>query len=608
MAMMVAGIVAPAMSQASTVYTVTTTADSGTGSLRAALGSALDGDEVTFASSVTGSIDLQSPLEVSHSVTIDGPGAGVLSIDGQHQVEDLIVNDSNAGTVSISGLTFTHGKGQTGGGIGVAAGSNVALSHVRVTDNAATAQGGGIYLTGANVSLFKTTVSGNTAPDGGGVFADLPSGSHLSVLRSTISGNTAASGQGAAVEAQGESRYVAASTSTKYSCPEGESLVDGNECTPYYIPLGSFYYCEEGSLTGSEGDYTCVDQYAATYNTESGEYECDGAELVGDECYRDYGSADKDYYGGYYTCSRKEAFNSRDGRLQPRSVQPEYCDSYAYTSYSPGAYLAPGSVSISISTVAGNTAPSGDAALYFKGLDGSSSVGSSTVASNQAAGIGVDAKSEAPTLGASIVAGNNKDCVGTAPVDGGFNLDSDGSCALTATGSHSSAAGIVAALGALADNGGPTQTIALARTSDPAHGVVPATFAAPGASSPVCTLNDQRGVAAAGTPCDIGAFQVEKAPTITATAKHINVHRVRVTFHCHSASPAISITCPPPVTVHGNGSHTVTGKVVAQDGRTASVSKTVQIGPAGSSRIHVAVTGIDRTGNRVTRQGSYTAS
>ena len=66
--------------QAATI-TVTNTNDSGPGSLRQALAVAHDGDRITFA--VSGTITLTSgALVVARNVTISGPGANHLSIDG----------------------------------------------------------------------------------------------------------------------------------------------------------------------------------------------------------------------------------------------------------------------------------------------------------------------------------------------------------------------------------------------------------------------------------------------------------------------------------------------------------------------------------------------
>src|SRR5258708_19065984 len=61
--------------------TVTNTNDSGPGSLRQALDSASDGDTINFTA--TGTISLTSgELLVNRSVTIFGPGAATLAVDG----------------------------------------------------------------------------------------------------------------------------------------------------------------------------------------------------------------------------------------------------------------------------------------------------------------------------------------------------------------------------------------------------------------------------------------------------------------------------------------------------------------------------------------------
>jgi hypothetical protein len=83
--------------------------------------------------------------------------------------------------------------------------------------------------------------------------------------------------------------------------------------------------------------------------------------------------------------------------------------------------------------------------------------------------------------------------------------------------------------GSLADNGGPTQTIALLNSpspptqeANPALAMVPASFDLPepvhGVSA-ACSLPDQRGVVpAAGIDCDIGAFHLQASTTTLAAS------------------------------------------------------------------------------------------
>ncbi|MGZ4343187.1 MAG: hypothetical protein ACXVHX_14720 [Solirubrobacteraceae bacterium] len=74
-------LVAPGVAQA---VTVTSTADSGMGSLRDAIANATDGQTIDFSPALNGqTITLTSgALMVTHSLTISGPGAGNLTVEG----------------------------------------------------------------------------------------------------------------------------------------------------------------------------------------------------------------------------------------------------------------------------------------------------------------------------------------------------------------------------------------------------------------------------------------------------------------------------------------------------------------------------------------------
>src|SRR5947208_14793728 len=87
--------------------TVTNTNDSGPGSLRQALSIANDGDTITFA--VTGTITLTSGgLPITKNLTISGPGADQLSIDGNQAL--LVLGIFPDKTAVISGLTVRNGQ------------------------------------------------------------------------------------------------------------------------------------------------------------------------------------------------------------------------------------------------------------------------------------------------------------------------------------------------------------------------------------------------------------------------------------------------------------------------------------------------------------------
>jgi hypothetical protein len=136
--------------------TVTSNADSGVGSLRSALSSAVAGDIVTFNASMT--VNLNSQLVISKNLTVEGDlnldGVADVTISGQHKTQVLKVNSGV--TATLDGLVITKGlaagDGSNGGsgisaanllGAGISNFGNLTLNNVSVTENAASGGGGG---------------------------------------------------------------------------------------------------------------------------------------------------------------------------------------------------------------------------------------------------------------------------------------------------------------------------------------------------------------------------------------------------------------------------------------------------------------------------------
>ncbi len=99
--------------------TVTNNLDNGSvGSLRYEIGKAHKGDTIVFAPSLDGQIILLSgsELDITKSLTIQGPGAGLLTIHGgANGVSDFLGSrvfavEKNT-NVTLSGLTITNGAG-----------------------------------------------------------------------------------------------------------------------------------------------------------------------------------------------------------------------------------------------------------------------------------------------------------------------------------------------------------------------------------------------------------------------------------------------------------------------------------------------------------------
>jgi predicted outer membrane repeat protein len=173
---------------------VTNNNDSSAGSLRQVIGSVCAGSTITFAPNVTGQINLTSgELVVGKSMTINGPGASVLSVRRDNAAGTFrIFNVTPAGVVAnLSGLTIANGIGVPSGG-GIHNSGTLNLARVAVSGNLAT-NGGGIYNNSGTLNITDSTVSGNTLGliidgSGGGIFNF---GGTLNVINSTISGNTA---------------------------------------------------------------------------------------------------------------------------------------------------------------------------------------------------------------------------------------------------------------------------------------------------------------------------------------------------------------------------------------------------------------------------------
>lgn len=182
----------PTLAAHAATITVTTTADSGPGSLRQAIQDAASGDTINF--SVTGAITLTSgELFITKNLNIHGPGATSLAISGDDA--SRVVRIGSGITVTISDITIRNGNAF--GGAGIHNSGALTLVNVAVRDNTSESSGGGILNYGP-LNLTNVTISGNTAsgadPGGGGI---AHFGGAATLNNVTISGNSAISTGGA---------------------------------------------------------------------------------------------------------------------------------------------------------------------------------------------------------------------------------------------------------------------------------------------------------------------------------------------------------------------------------------------------------------------------
>lgn len=188
---------------------VTTTADSGAGSLRDTIAAANDGDTIRFDAALNGQAIILTSAEllINKNLTIDGPGANLLAVQRSTAIGTPAFRIfTTAGTynqpnsITIAGLTISNGNDSgSGGGI-----SNVAhsltIDRCVISGNSAPS-GGGIYCAGSHgytptVNVIHSTISGNSSTTGGGIYVVGPyfygfRGGALAITDCTISANTA---------------------------------------------------------------------------------------------------------------------------------------------------------------------------------------------------------------------------------------------------------------------------------------------------------------------------------------------------------------------------------------------------------------------------------
>ncbi len=149
-------------------FVVSNSLNDGPGSLRTAIASA-DSYEDVINFDVTGTITLSSELGIYNGLTIQGPGADLLSISGGGVCRVFYIE--TAESVDISGLSIVSGyaENSAGGGMYNMA-DNLTVTDCTLNGNAADDTGGGMYNYKSNSTVTNCTFSSNTANYGGGMY------------------------------------------------------------------------------------------------------------------------------------------------------------------------------------------------------------------------------------------------------------------------------------------------------------------------------------------------------------------------------------------------------------------------------------------------------
>jgi predicted outer membrane repeat protein len=354
-------------------YSVSSLADSGTGSLRAGLA---DTTVANICFGVQGTITLSSPLQVVTPVTISANG--VVTISGNNQVGIFVISPSlPTDAIRINGFTLTNGNATAGnniygGAVWVQQG-NVTLVGTSITSNTATS-GGGIYNSGT-LLLTGCGITNNTTTNGtgGGIYNS--EGASLSLASTTVSGNSAGTSGGGGLDNYGTAQVVGGTFSNNQGYQGGAILNESGGQLP--ISQGTTFSNNLASLNGG-----------AIYNVGS-------------------------------TTTTQALFNGNQAQGVAEVVS---CG---------GAFCNQGTATISESTFSNNTTTGSGGAIETQGY-AILTLNDVTISANTAGvlGSGLDIESlTTPTINNSIIAGNTaipgaviSDCNGCTASNGAANL------------------------------------------------------------------------------------------------------------------------------------------------------------------------------------------
>jgi hypothetical protein len=419
--------------------TVVNTLDHGDGSLRDTIALARPDDTIDFDPKLAGGTILLTTdmLTIDKDLSVVGLGADQLTVSAAVDTGKSVFN-TNAANIEISGLTIANSKHG-----GVFNAGTLTLSDCTVRNNFSPT-GGGIYNVG-NMTIDNCLIINDSADLGGGIEHE----GFLMYLTNTVVMNNKANIAGGGIG----------------NTFGGSALIINNSAI-----IGNVAAAQDGGGIYNQGtakisDSTVADNFAAKLGggiLNSDALSIDGCTISGNMA--DRGGGVFNYSTATFTNStiaNNQALNGPGGGIT--DLAP---DGYMYQSNS---------------TVAGNSSVKGGGGLSVEG--GQPQLHNTLMALNSAP-VGPDV--------VGTIASQGFNLIGDGSGAGGF-VDSD----LVGTDDNP----IDPLLGALADNGGPTLTMALLDGS-------PAIDAGDSTGAP---LVDQRGLPRDELP-DIGAFEVQPSP------------------------------------------------------------------------------------------------
>jgi Bacterial Ig-like domain (group 3)/MBG domain (YGX type)/Right handed beta helix region len=470
-----------------------------------------------------------SPLELEDTggtQTITGPAAGVtISGAGNSRVFQV---DSGV-TASISGLTISGGSIGYGSGAGLANYGTATLADCTLSGNSGSPYSGAagefnsstanLTMTDCTVSgnsgfgtgglansgtanLTDCTINGNYAPYNGGV-SNYSSTANLIMTGCTVSGNTS-NEYGGGVFNSGTATLIdctlsdnSGGTSTFFGGEGGGLANDGTatltDCTVSGNSADGGGGIDNGG-TATLTDCTLSDNSATTGGGLANGYGL--AVLTGCTI---SGNTSGDSGGGVFNLGTVNLTDCTVSDNSAGTLGGPYSGGSGADNGGGGGVYNYGTAALTDCTLSGNTAAS--AAGMIDAYHGAAVLTNTIVAGN----IGPSGASD---IGGTKVSGSNN-LIGTGG-SGGLTNGVDGNIVLTSLANLD--------LAPLANNGGPTQTMALLPGSPAIGAGVIADY--PGTTTPITT--DQRDEPLDAPNPDIGAFQTQVATLITLNFSGIN--------------------------------------------------------------------------------------
>jgi hypothetical protein len=483
-------------------FIVSTTSDNGNGSLREAITQAninpgvdtIDFSGGEFEDNTADIITLTSgELSITDSLIINGLGAEVLTVSGNNTYR--VFNISQPGTeATINGLTIVNGSADgNGNGGGIHNQSVLNLNNSIISDSTATF-GGGIYNEGTT-TLVETLISDNSADIEGGGIANFGT---LTVTQSSLSGNSAET-EGGGIANFGTANLTQTTVSGNSAETEGGGIFNNDTITLTQTTVSENTAASGGGISNTS-TATVVESIVSENTAASGGGISNTGTVMVSE-----------------TSVSENTAQSGGGISNTGTAMVSNSTLFANTANIDGGAISnsgAGTTALTNNTIVENTAQSGGG---IANISGEVTITNSTITENTAQSGGGVFNQDLTILNNTIVADNvdiNPQQAGNSPnlggnFSGGFNLISDGTGSTGLTNGingnlvGTSSASIDPRLGALANNGGSTQTRALLFGS-------PAINAGDNTLVPNDVTTDQRGSGfprIIGSSVDIGAYE-----------------------------------------------------------------------------------------------------